>query len=202
MSQVTLSIAQLLQYNSSIRRRAESTSTYHSRTCETPLPIYVGLLMHARTRKRDLIESLFKLGLFIYYDRIMEISTAMNNYVCEQYSSEKVVCPRNLHKGFFIPAAIDNIDHNPSSTTTKDSFHCTGISLFQHANLQSETTVHNQHFIVDQPSRAKALLELPASYTNVQPVIESKKDVSFPRADYPLQSENHIFNQALQKEFG
>jgi len=79
---------------------------------------------------------------------------------------------------------------------------CTGISLFQHANLQSETTVHNQHFIVDQPTQAKALLELPASYTNVQPVIESKKDVSFPRADYSLQSECHIFNQALQKEFG
>ena len=50
--------------------------------------------------KRDLIESLFELGLSISYDCIMEISTAMNNYVCEQYSSEKVVCIRNLHIGF------------------------------------------------------------------------------------------------------
>ena len=28
--------------------------------------------------------------------------------------------------------AIDNIDYSPSATTTKDSFHDTGISLIQH----------------------------------------------------------------------
>jgi len=201
ISQATLSVAQLLQYNTSIRRRAESISMYHSRTHETPLPIYVGLLMHARTRRRDLIESLFGLGLSISYDRVMEISTAMNNYVCEQYCSENVVCPRNLHEGLFITAAIDNIDHNPSSTTTKDSFHGTGISLFQHVNLQqSEPEVLD--CVIDQSSIGKTLLELPASYTNVQPVVESKKDVSLPRADYPLRTEYNTYNQELQKEFG
>ena len=29
-------------------------------------------------------------------------------------------------------AAVDNIDHNPSAATSKDSFHDTGISLMQH----------------------------------------------------------------------
>lgn len=28
--------------------------------------------------------------------------------------------------------AVDNINHNTSSPTAKDSFHCTGISLMQH----------------------------------------------------------------------
>ena len=34
----------------------------------------------------------------------------------------------------FTTAAVDNIDHNLSSTSTNDSFHGTGISLFQHSN--------------------------------------------------------------------
>ncbi len=83
MSQATLSIAQLLQYNSSVRRRVGSTSIRHNKTRETPVPIYVGLTVHAISRKRDLIDTLFDLGLSISYDRVMEISTAMNNHVCE-----------------------------------------------------------------------------------------------------------------------
>jgi hypothetical protein len=39
-----------------------------------------------------------------------------------------------LKSGITTSAAIDNIDHNhnPSSTSAHDSFHGTGISLFQH----------------------------------------------------------------------
>ncbi len=51
--QSALSVAQFLLYNSSVRRWAESTGTYHSKTREIPRPIYVGLTVHARTRKRD-----------------------------------------------------------------------------------------------------------------------------------------------------
>ena len=41
-------------------------------------------------------------------------------------------CPPKLRRGLLTTGAVDNIDHNPSSTTAKDSFHCTGISLMQH----------------------------------------------------------------------
>ena len=34
--------------------------------------------------------------------------------------------------GLFTTAAVDIIDHNPSSTSAHDSFHGTVISLFQH----------------------------------------------------------------------
>ena len=77
--QATLSTARLLQYNCSIQRRAGSTSVRHHKDRETPLPIYVGLTVHARTRKRDLIEMQFELGLSISYDRVMTISTSMGN---------------------------------------------------------------------------------------------------------------------------
>ena len=56
VSQASISIAQLLQYHISIRQRLGSTGIYHQNTRETPLPIYVGLVVHARTRKHDLIE--------------------------------------------------------------------------------------------------------------------------------------------------
>ena len=56
--QATISIAQLLQYHISVRQWPESTGIYHQNTRETPLPIYVGLVVHARTRKHDLIETL------------------------------------------------------------------------------------------------------------------------------------------------
>ncbi|KAI8486964.1 hypothetical protein Bbelb_352240 [Branchiostoma belcheri] len=36
---------------------------------------------------------------------------------------EQVVCPPILRRQLFMTAAVDNIDHNPSSTTAKDSFH-------------------------------------------------------------------------------
>ena len=39
--------------------------------------------------------------------------------------------PTQLQCGLFCAGALDNLDHNPTSTTAKDSFHGTGISLFQ-----------------------------------------------------------------------
>ena len=98
MSQATLSIAQLLQYNTFARRRPGSNAIYHMKGRETPLPIYMGLTLHAKTRKRDLVDTLFSLGLSISYDRVLEISTAMNNRVCELYMSDNVVCPPNLRE--------------------------------------------------------------------------------------------------------
>jgi hypothetical protein len=56
MPQSTISMAQLLQYNSSVCRRPENTGVHHSKTRETPLAVYVGLTVHARTRKRDHID--------------------------------------------------------------------------------------------------------------------------------------------------
>ena len=62
----------------------------------------------------------------------MEISTTIGNHVCEQYYQNQVVCPPNLREGWVVTTAIDNIDHNPSSTTATGALHGTGISLFQY----------------------------------------------------------------------
>lgn len=108
-SQATLSVAQQLQYNSSVRRGSESSGVRHNNARETPLAIYVGATIHEKTRKRQLVDKMFKLGLSISYDCVMEISTGQGNRACKQYEQEKTVCPRNLRLGLNTKEVIDNL---------------------------------------------------------------------------------------------
>ena len=106
----------------------------HNKDKETPLPIYLGLMIHATTRSRTIIDKLHSLGLSTPYNRTMHISTNLANSVCERYESEGLVCPLQLRKNVFTTAAMDNLDQNPSSTTAFDSFHGTAISLTRHVS--------------------------------------------------------------------
>ena len=129
-----LSVSQLVVFNSvkQSRNSKPSVNVRHDRDHETPLPLYLGLKVHAVTRSKTLVDTLFHLGLYISYDRVLQIQPDIANGVCQRYEMEKVVCPPNMPCGLFTIAAVDNIDHNPSSATAKDSFHGTGISLMQH----------------------------------------------------------------------
>ena len=77
------------------------------------------------------MDALFELGLCISYEHVMTITTILNNNFGHQFDTEDVKCPPKLRKNIF----INNIDHNPSSTTAKDSFYGTCISLFQHPDM-------------------------------------------------------------------
>ena len=63
--------------------------------------------------------------------------------VCEQFTIDGIVCPPKLRSKLFTTAAVDNIDHNPSSATAKSSFQGTGIfHLFTiHLMNLKDTTV-------------------------------------------------------------
>ena len=136
MPQPVLTISQLLMYNNLVRHRKDVTSTTkHSKERETPLPIYLDVMIHTKTRKHELVDNLYELGLNISYDRVLEISTDLGNKICHHHMTEKVICPPKLKCGLFTTAAVDNIDHNPSSTSAHDSFHGIGISLFQHQDV-------------------------------------------------------------------
>ena len=89
-----LSIAQTLKYNSVKHMRTDvhtSASVRHSTAQETPLRIYIGLMLHAQTRKRELVDRLFNLGLNISYDRVLHLSAEMGNSVCQRFHMEQVV---------------------------------------------------------------------------------------------------------------
>lgn len=87
-------------------------------------------LVYAKTRKRHLIDLLHQYGLCISYDRVIEITKDLGTAVVSRAEEEGVVCPTLLRKGLFTTCAVDNLDHNPSSTTAKSSFHGTGVSFF------------------------------------------------------------------------
>ena len=105
-------------------------------------PHWQSIYVHARTRKCDLIETLFDLGLSISYGRVMDMSTTIDNDVCEQYHRNQVVCSPNLREN-------SSHDHTPSSTTATDALHGTGISLFQHPTIQvHDECEHREHRIL------------------------------------------------------
>jgi hypothetical protein len=80
--QSALSIAQILLYNSQSQRSSAQNTLYHSRDRETPLPIYLGLKVHALTRKQDLVDTLFQLGITVSYKSAGSNNTIGNNAYC------------------------------------------------------------------------------------------------------------------------
>ena len=74
---------------------------------------------------------LYQLGLSVSYRRIMELEESLASSISERFVADGCVVPASLRKGLFTIGALDNLDHNPSSTTAASSFHGTGISLFQ-----------------------------------------------------------------------
>ena len=174
LEQSVLTVSQLLMFNSIKRQRKSTTSQYHSQLRETPLAIYLGMALHAKTRKKGIIDRMNELGLSISYNRVLALSTVMGNSVCTQYETDQVVCPPSLKKNVFTTSALDNIDHNPNSTTAEGSLHGTGISLFQHPT-SSQHGVNREKLCIDLCS-TKILRLLPEIYTNVRPVNAFNKE--------------------------
>ncbi len=138
------SISQLLMFNhvKIVRGSTPPNSTYHRHERETPLPIFIALKMHAVMRSRNLIDTLFNLGLCVSYDRVLQLTTDIGNGVRERFNSDGVVCPPKMRSAVFTSAVVYNIDYNPTSATAKDALHGTGISLIQHLTDQSVAMNH------------------------------------------------------------
>ena len=117
-------LTQLITFNTIKRGRSETTSVRHNVKRETSMPLYLGLLIHNKTRKRELVDTLFQHGLSVSYQRIQQVSTDEANRVIEIYENDNVVCPTKLRNGLFTTGSLDNIDHNPSSTSARSSWNC------------------------------------------------------------------------------
>jgi len=50
--------------------------------------------------------------------------------------ADGMVCPAKILSGLFTVETVDNLDHKPCSTTWKDSFHGTSISLMKFPTLE------------------------------------------------------------------
>ena len=54
---------------------------------------------------------------------MLVLSLQLGTSVCTQFESDGVVCPTKLRSNVFTTFAVDNIDHNPSFCSAKDSCH-------------------------------------------------------------------------------
>lgn len=100
---------------------------------------------------------------------VLRLSAQMGNSVCQPYQMEQVVCPPTMRGKMFTTAAVNNINHSPSATTSKDSFHGTGISLVQHP-ICADDGIDRSIAKSRDHAGSKAVDHLPDYYTQVTPV--------------------------------
>ena len=120
----------------------------------------------------------------------------MSNAVCAQNIEEGVVFPLNLQKELFLVGAVDNIDHNTSSMTSKDSFHGTAISLIQFPDDSSENISRNRKQL---QKGQKNIISLPQFYSQVNPVT-SVSEPKVPQSQFSFHTLDGILtNQGDQQ---
>jgi len=81
-----------------------------------------------------------------------------------------------------------NIDHNPSATTAKDSFHGTGISLLQHS-ICANGGMQRGLVITDGPAVSRTIDHLPTFYPDVPPVASTVNGSTLPPTSIISQTE-------------
>ena len=172
-SQTAEAIVQLLQYNCFSWYKEGAAVHRHSKDRETPFPVYIGVSVFAKTRKRSVVEMLHEHGMSISYDRVLEISAQLGDATVSKFVEEGVVCPPVLRKGLFTTSVMDNIDHNPSATTATTSFLGTSVSVFQHPTKESSDEERRQ--LRFGPERVKCVPELPDPFNNIHPALSRKR---------------------------
>lgn len=123
------------------KRLSSSQQLRHSKDRETPLVIYLSLLIFQKTRCRELIDIMHNHGIGISYARVLEISAGCGQSVVNKYFEEGVVYPVNGRENIFTCGMIDNIDVDYQSKMTKDSFHGTAISIAQFPTTENAGTL-------------------------------------------------------------
>jgi hypothetical protein len=196
-SQASITISQTTLFNYK-KHAATSAKSRHSLEMEPPLPLYIGMKIHTETRSKKLIGQLFDLGLSVSYDRVLQLESQLATAVCENFMNKGTVVPAQLRHGLFTVGALDNLDHNPSSTSAKGSFHGTGISLFQFPGI-SHVGEKQDDIRLPSPD-AKKNHQLPDSFTTVPAVVLKTAKVSVPPQPNASAPEYGQFAAAQGKE--
>ena len=132
---------------------------------------------------------MFQLGMSVCYDRVLQVITDLANSTSERFEAEGVVCPVNMKQGIFTVGALDNCDHNPTSSTAHDSFHGTSISsLFQFPSADMTGTeramVSLDHH--EPQTGRRQVMPLPDAYKDVRPAILRNKELQFAPSVIPV----------------
>ena len=90
--------------------------------------------------------------------------------------------PPILRNGLFTTGNLDNIDHNPSSSTSKDSFHGTALSVTQHPT-SGNPGVLREHPQTELHCRSRTVKPLPETHSTVRPTSLPQTAISPPVTD-------------------
>lgn len=164
-SRKVLSVSQLAMLNMS--------SLSSNLKCEPPLAVFLALQLHSQTRSKKLVQLLYEKCLSVSYKRVLNIEVSVAHVIAQNArANSNIVCPTNLRQHIFTVAALDNLDHNPTSRTATSSFHGTGISVFQFPSSE-KPGLSQEDVQIDVHARESETcggLILPLSYTFVPPV--------------------------------
>ena len=197
LERIACNVSQLIKFNAVKRTRLSNVTNFrHSSKNKPPLPVIIGLTVHAKLKKKAIIQHLAVEGICVSYDRVMTIRRMIANQVCKNYQKEEgIVYPPTLRERVFTSSAIDNIEHNLSSTTAKSSFHVTSVSIFQHP----EDREGPSPFKVDlsQPN-SNARSQFPEAYTESKPTMGGKPNPPKPQPDVILKfpSQTSVYDVA------
>ena len=111
--------------------------------------------VHTSTRFKKSVDNLHNAGVSVTYPRLRSVENSLGNAVC-------CLCPANLRK---MVGAFNNLDDNPSSSTSSGSFHGTCISMFQFPQLDDNGTYRAPLTFKNRPEPPN--YSLPDSYAIV-----------------------------------
>lgn len=155
-TQALLSICQLLLFNSSYLSEKQ-TQTSRVKPCEPILPLYLGILLHKNTPKRELLQKFFDLGLSASYDRVLEISSDKKAKVCSYYERLNSLQVPQLKKSKFATSALKNVK---KQTGTKGSLDRAEISVLQCCDDTSQTAMLETVITLKEPSETSLATSL------------------------------------------
>ena len=114
---------------------------------------------------------------------------------------QRAVCLPALNGGHFTTGAVDNIDYEPSSTSTRDSFHGTGMSLFQHRDTNFSEVPRVNFTTLDDMATKGTIACLPETYTSMPSTTLARQDPSVPKKEGPDKAVCQLIPQAMQKVY-
>ena len=197
--QESLTISQIISRNT-VKRSVQRVSSKKRYTAskETPVTDLIGHLVYQYTRSRNLVDTLYNLGVSTSYTKVIELSEEVTASLIEYYQNKGLVCPPVLQNNTYTMGAIDNIDHNPSSTTSTRSFHGTGISLFQ--NNPIEEVTHRP--VLDLNTTVRSDDTVLQEYLFVNNDVPSSHKLPSPVRTEPTSNQEHcnVISEAIEKE--
>ena len=194
LERTSTNIEQVIRFNSVRHCRCEGIDDHrHSTKNEPPLSVAIAVMIHSRTRNKSIVDKLAHEGLCVSYARVRNIRQTISYQLCKQYKKDGIVCPPSLKYGIFTFCAIDNIDHNLSSSTAKKSFHGTSISIFQHPTVEEE---YISFKLESRETYDQFVRELPSNYTEIMPTRDGKSEPP-PSQPSNISNQNSIAEEAL-----